>query len=147
MKTTTAAATRIGPSTLAIVRGLRRRIRAADDSRDARLELIEPRAELEPTGGVALLPGEQNPRPDNFDALERVGFEEPLHHLTVEQRERELLLAAYHTEAPVEVVVLELDVVQTEMTPEAREEVLVRQSQGRAAGRHGQQRARETVVG
>src|SRR6476660_3962489 len=110
------------------------------------MKLVEPRAELEPVGGLELLPGEQHPRTDHLDALEGVGVEQPLHHLAVEQRERELLVVALHAEAAVEVVVLELDVVQAEMVTEPVQEVLVPELETRACGRNRRERTGEPVV-
>src|SRR5438128_5936300 len=140
-----AAATRIGPFTGRSY-ALPGRICRVHDGRDVRVELVEPRTELEPARGFQRFAGEQDPRPDDLDALEAAGVEQPLHHLAVEQRERELLFAALHTEAPVEVVVLELDVVHAEMIAETRQEILVREMQGRARGRDRQQSARKAVV-
>ena len=98
-----------------------------------------PRSSHRP--GSRCLDDEEHPRPDDFDALEGVGLEEPLHHLTVEQRECELLVVALHPEAAVEIVVLELDVVQTEMTRRSVKNLRgQRRSGGRGRDRQGARR-------
>src|SRR3954447_14902397 len=95
-----------------------RRIRGVHDGRDLVMELLEPTAEREPLRRLELVGGDQHPRAVDLDGCEPRRFEQPLHQLTVEQRERELPVRALHAESAVEVGVFELDVVQTEMVAE-----------------------------
>ena len=110
------------------------------------MEAVEPGAEVEPPSRAQARRCDQHEWSDDFDVWHAVVVEEPLHHLAVEEGERELLILAAHVEAAIEVVVLELHVVMPEMIAEPGHEVLVGEAQGRARGGDGQDCTREAVV-
>ena len=110
------------------------------------MELIEPAPEVEPSRRFELGSSEEQPRLVDLDAVEAVGTEQPLHHVPVEQRERELLVVALDPKAPVEVVVLEFDVMKSKMAAEPGQEVFVSEPQTGTRRRDGRERTREAVV-
>src|SRR5262245_9801122 len=128
------------------VRASPRRIAGVHDGRNLAMELLEPAAERQPPRRIELVGGHEHPRAVDLEGLEGRRTEQPLHHPAVEQGERELLVAALHAEPAVEVVVLELDVVQTEVVAEPGEEVLEAELEPRARSRDRREGAREPVV-
>jgi hypothetical protein len=110
---------------------------------------VELRRGLDERGPVVRreLPGrDQHERPDDLERVDAADRQQELHHASVEQRERELLVLAPHAERTVEVFVLELDVVEADRGTNARQDVLVPDPQRRAVGRDGHRRAGEAVV-